>query len=159
MSPPIVSAKPLKEGEDACGIYFLLLNERVIYVGQSASIARRARAHRKTLSFDEIHFIEVEKHKLNEAERKFILELKPEKNGTIRNGRRDYCEPKGKPETEKQLTGNQLQKLLDSAGLSQRGAAKLIGISERQMRRYVSGDAKVPRVVEFAVRWVLAQRG
>lgn len=51
------------------------------------------------------------------------------------------------------MTGNQLQKLLDGAGLSQRGAAKLIGISERQMRRYVAGDAKVPLVVEYAVLW------
>lgn len=52
------------------------------------------------------------------------------------------------------MTGSQLQKLLDSAGLSQRGAAKLIGISERQMRRYVAGDAKVPKFIEYAVRWV-----
>lgn len=55
------------------------------------------------------------------------------------------------------MTGNQLQKLLDSSGLSQRGAARLIEISERQMRRYVAGDAKVPRVVEYALRWVVAQ--
>lgn len=56
------------------------------------------------------------------------------------------------------MTGSQLQKLLDSAGLSQRGAAKLIGISERQMRRYVAGDAKVPRFIEYAVRWLIHSR-
>lgn len=55
------------------------------------------------------------------------------------------------------MTGGQLQKLLDSAGLSQRGAAKLIGISERQMRRYIAGDAKVPKFIEYAVRWVALQ--
>lgn len=53
------------------------------------------------------------------------------------------------------MTGGQLQKLLDSAGLSQRGAAKEIGISERQMRRYVSGDAVVPKVIEYALRWLI----
>lgn len=53
------------------------------------------------------------------------------------------------------MTGGQLQKLLDSAGLSQRGAAKLIGIGERQMRRYIAGEAVVPRVVEYALRWAI----
>jgi plasmid maintenance system antidote protein VapI len=55
------------------------------------------------------------------------------------------------------MTGNQLQKLLDTAGLSQRGAAKLIGIGERQMRRYIAGEAVVPKVVEYALRWVISQ--
>jgi plasmid maintenance system antidote protein VapI len=50
------------------------------------------------------------------------------------------------------MTGGQLQKLLDRAGLSQRGAAKTLGINERTMRKYVAGDAEVPRVVELAVR-------
>jgi transcriptional regulator with XRE-family HTH domain len=53
------------------------------------------------------------------------------------------------------MTGGQLQKLLDSAGLSQRGAAKEIGISERQMRRYIAGDATVPKVIEYALRWLV----
>lgn len=53
------------------------------------------------------------------------------------------------------MTGGQLQKLLDRAGLSQRGAARAIGISERHMRRYVAGEADVPLVVEFALRWVI----
>jgi hypothetical protein len=56
------------------------------------------------------------------------------------------------------MTGGQLQKLLDSAGLSQRGAAKELGISDRQMRRYVSGDAEVPKVVEYALRWLIHKR-
>lgn len=49
------------------------------------------------------------------------------------------------------MTGTQLQKLLDRAGLSQRGAAKALGINERTMRKYVAGDAEIPRVVELAV--------
>jgi plasmid maintenance system antidote protein VapI len=50
------------------------------------------------------------------------------------------------------LTGAQLQKLLDRAGMSQRGAARAMGIDERTMRRYVAGDAEIPRVVELAMR-------
>lgn len=49
------------------------------------------------------------------------------------------------------MTAKQLQKLLDSCGFSQRGAARDLGISERQMRRYCAGDATVPKVVELAL--------
>jgi predicted DNA-binding protein (UPF0251 family) len=38
------------------------------------------------------------------------------------------------------MTANQLRKLLDSNGLSQRGAARKLEIDERTMRRYVAGD-------------------
>lgn len=55
------------------------------------------------------------------------------------------------------MTGKQLQKSLDRAGLSQRGAAKEMGISERQMRRYCAGDAKVPRLVELAILYLGSQ--
>jgi hypothetical protein len=53
------------------------------------------------------------------------------------------------------MTGKQLQRLLEDAGLSQRGAAKAIGISERQMRRYIAGDAVVPKFIEYALRWLV----
>lgn len=56
------------------------------------------------------------------------------------------------------MTGGQLQKLLDSAGLSQRGAAKEIGLGERQMRRYIAGDAEVPKYIEYALRWLIHTR-
>ena len=54
------------------------------------------------------------------------------------------------------MTGKQLQTLLDRAGLSQRGTAKLIGIGERTMRGYISGEYyPIPRTVEYALRWVI----
>lgn len=56
------------------------------------------------------------------------------------------------------MTAGQLQKLLDSAGLSQRGAAKAIEINERTMRKYVAGESAVPRTVEYALRWVVQNR-
>jgi hypothetical protein len=56
------------------------------------------------------------------------------------------------------MTPTQLQKLLDSAGLSQRGAAKAIEVNERTMRKYVAGESAIPRTVEYAIRWV-AQGG
>jgi hypothetical protein len=54
------------------------------------------------------------------------------------------------------VTARQLQKLIDGLGLSQVAAAKRIGISPRQMRRYCSGEAKIPVVVECAMMWVRA---
>jgi plasmid maintenance system antidote protein VapI len=53
-----------------------------------------------------------------------------------------------------QLTALQLQRLLDRAGLSQRGAAKALDINERTMRKYVSGDAAIPRTVELACKYL-----
>jgi hypothetical protein len=52
------------------------------------------------------------------------------------------------------VTPAKLQKLLDAAGLSQRAAARALDINERTMRRYVAGDQVIPRVVEYALRWV-----
>lgn len=52
------------------------------------------------------------------------------------------------------MTPAQLQRLLDSAELSQRRAAKEIGINERTMRKYISGESKIPKTVELALCWV-----
>jgi len=53
------------------------------------------------------------------------------------------------------VTANQLKRALRDAGLSQRGAAKLLGINERTMRRYVSGEQPIPRIVEYALNWLV----
>lgn len=56
------------------------------------------------------------------------------------------------------VTAAQLQRLLDAAGLSQRGAAKEIEINERTMRKYISGQSAIPRTVEYALRWITRDR-
>lgn len=57
------------------------------------------------------------------------------------------------------MTGGQLRKLLERAGLSQRGAAKALEINERTMRKYVSGAAPIPKTVEIAVTCLAEHRG
>lgn len=52
------------------------------------------------------------------------------------------------------MTAKQLQRLLDEAGLSQRGTAKAIGIGERTMRRYASGESRIPTYIAIAVACV-----
>jgi hypothetical protein len=42
------------------------------------------------------------------------------------------------------MTSKQFCTALEMLGLSQVGAAKLLGIADRTCRRYVSGDAEVP---------------
>ena len=44
-----------------------------------------------------------------------------------------------------------LRSLLARAGLTQRGAARLLDIRERQMRRYLAGDAEAPYCVQYAL--------
>jgi hypothetical protein len=55
------------------------------------------------------------------------------------------------------MTAGQIKKVLAKAALSQRGAAKLLEINERTMRRYVSGEQPIPRVVEYALLWISYQ--
>jgi hypothetical protein len=55
------------------------------------------------------------------------------------------------------VTAAQLKRVLRDAGLSQRGAAKAIDINERTMRKYIAGEAEIPRTVEYAIRWVISQ--
>lgn len=56
-----------------------------------------------------------------------------------------------------------LRALLDQAGLSQREAARRIGVSERMMRYYVArtdscGHRAAPYVVQFALESLVADR-
>jgi DNA transposition AAA+ family ATPase len=53
------------------------------------------------------------------------------------------------------MTRKQLRKLIEDAGLSQAKAARLIGLTDRSMRRYLAGDVEIPRSVEYAVRYVI----
>lgn len=56
------------------------------------------------------------------------------------------------------MTAGQLQRLLDRAGLSQRGAAKELEINERTMRSYVLGERPIPKTVELAVKWLAGEK-
>jgi hypothetical protein len=55
------------------------------------------------------------------------------------------------------MTPKQLRAALAHIGLSQRGAARLPGIDERTMRKYIAGDLVIPEMLVWALRG-LAQR-
>jgi hypothetical protein len=53
---------------------------------------------------------------------------------------------------------DQLRRLIKSAGLTIRGAADELGMTQRQLFRYLAGEAEIPRVVELAIKWVVQTR-
>jgi hypothetical protein len=57
------------------------------------------------------------------------------------------------------MTPKLLKSLLKKAELSGRGTARELEINERTMRRYISGEQPIPRVIEFAVRYLIQTKG
>lgn len=55
------------------------------------------------------------------------------------------------------MTAEELTAMLDKAQWSQLAIAKEIGVNPRTMRRYCSGEAKIPRLVEVAVECLCGQ--
>ena len=53
------------------------------------------------------------------------------------------------------MTPKQLRKMLEDAALTQKRAARLIGLTDRSMRRYTGGEVSIPRSVEYALRYVI----
>jgi len=56
------------------------------------------------------------------------------------------------------MTPAELRRVLDRAGLSQRGAARELDLNERTVRKYVAGRIPIPLTVELALKWVLEHR-
>jgi len=53
------------------------------------------------------------------------------------------------------MTPKQFSEALDRAGFSQRGFAHYIDTDERQVRRWVAGDARIPGSVERLLRLMI----
>lgn len=63
------------------GVYFLVKNRKVVYVGQSVNIAGRMIEHVKTKDFDSVFYLKVPNSELDEVEGAFIRALDPVLNG------------------------------------------------------------------------------
>lgn len=70
------------------GIYFLVKDDKVVYVGQSVFPLQRVETHKKDKEFDRVYMLPVPKSVLNEIEGAFIRLLEPILNG--RNGGKVY---------------------------------------------------------------------
>jgi hypothetical protein len=56
------------------------------------------------------------------------------------------------------MTSQQLQRAIVDLSLTQSALATALDISDRTMRRYIAGDAPIPRVVELAIEYLLLIR-
>ena len=67
------------------GIYFLIFNEKVVYVGQSKNVLNRISAH-KDKTFDSFAFLQCKEHEMDIIESLYIHLLQPEQNGLSVHG-------------------------------------------------------------------------
>lgn len=53
------------------------------------------------------------------------------------------------------MTPKQYADAIEKLGLSQRGAARFLGVNERTSRRWIAGDAAVPEAVAKLLRLMI----
>ena len=58
-------------------IYFLLKNNKVVYVGQTNNIFNRIKEHKKNKDFDNVAYITTTKNKVNYLENYYIIKYEP----------------------------------------------------------------------------------
>jgi hypothetical protein len=83
-----------------CGIYFLVKNEEIIYIGQSVDIFVRCYTHANGIKFDSALFFECTASNLDMLEKQFIFRYQPIKNKSTPNF---LCDPS--PEMEIIING------------------------------------------------------
>jgi len=80
------------------GVYFLVENDVVVYVGATTSVVQRVPNHMNSKRFSLAFFIPLPEDQILEVERAFIRTLKPRYNGDA-NGR-GYVGPEAMPEDD-----------------------------------------------------------
>ena len=84
------AAAELPSCTQGCGVYFLLEDSNIVYVGQSVDVAMRVAQHRKDSSkvFNRACWVPVPKDELDDVEAALIALLKPRHNtrGVIEHG-------------------------------------------------------------------------
>lgn len=73
-------------------VYFLCKNNKVVYVGQSTSVANRVTSHKSSKDFDDVYLVHAPKDSLNYIESALIRHLKPKLNG-FASGTSKYSAP------------------------------------------------------------------
>jgi len=70
----------------ACGVYFLIEEKKIVYVGQSTNVFSRIFTHVQTKKFDSYVYIPCERDMLDKLESLYIHFLSPPLNGNTNNG-------------------------------------------------------------------------
>ena len=79
-----IGKTPNKFLKGVAGIYFLTLDEELVYIGQTINVYKRLADHRRDKEFDNAYFLPITKTFLNSIETYFLNKYKPEynKNGS-----------------------------------------------------------------------------
>lgn len=95
-----------EEYKDICGIYFLMKDDEIVYVGQSQSIYSRLYSHNKDINkkFDKYYYTEVSNNELDDKESEYIFKFNPIYNKIL-------------PEHPKFKTLNQIKSFFSKEGL------------------------------------------
>lgn len=67
--------------ERRCGVYLLMLNGRIVYVGQSVNVFSRIHQHVGKKKFDQVRLLPCKREDLNDLEGFLIRALMPDQNG------------------------------------------------------------------------------
>ena len=68
---------------EAVGVYFLIKNKEIIYIGKTSSIFNRLNNHKGVIDYDSYYFIPTHESVLDFDETKYILKYMPVLNKTI----------------------------------------------------------------------------
>jgi hypothetical protein len=68
---------------DICGIYFLIKNNQIVYIGQSVNVKHRLYAHKQYKDFDYYYVHECSPEELDTLEAQHIVQFDPPGNGPI----------------------------------------------------------------------------
>lgn len=96
---------------DACGVYFLVKDNEIAYIGQSINIASRITQHRDK-DFDSVSYVACHKNELDILESLYILAYQPILNGSNGNG------PTGGTRPATPITLNKIVRMFNKGELS-----------------------------------------
>lgn len=105
LSPEAIIAQAVPACPIMCGVYFLIRDGKVVYVGQSVHISNRIAAHAQRKQFDCWSWLPCEIEGLDALERAYINALMPEDNRDhvterLRNPRPNWQSPRNDQPSE-----------------------------------------------------------
>ena len=78
----------IHDGFRYCGIYFLIEDNEIVYIGKSIDVKKRLKQHADYSEklFNRIFFVQCDKNELNKLEAYYILKFRPKYNIAIPRG-------------------------------------------------------------------------
>jgi len=68
---------------EASGIYFLYVDDEIVYIGQSINMYARIMQHAKCIDYEYVKFFVCGQSEMNDTEARFIMRFKPKHNKSL----------------------------------------------------------------------------